>query len=153
MPFLYDSPMSAQDQDSDQRILHLLQLAAHRMRTHSDRKGLEAAGVTTAQAGALFVIAGKPGATQKEIAEALQQRESAVTGMITRLLDAKLVERRPSATDNRAWSLHLTAKGGKALGTLRLVLDELNARINEALGEDGVKQFAAALRAIGGMKL
>ena len=46
MPFLYDSPMSAQDQDSDQRILHLLQLAAHRMRTHSDRKGLEAAGVT-----------------------------------------------------------------------------------------------------------
>src|SRR5882762_2539964 len=136
----------------DQRILHLLQLAAHRLRTHSDRRGLETAGVTTAQAGALFVIAGQPGVTQREIAEALQQRESAVTAMIARLLEARLVER-SSASDNRAWSLHLTDKGANALAALRIELDQLNAKLGEALGEDGMQQLSAALRTVVGLKL
>ncbi len=137
----------------DQRVLHLLQLAAHRLRTHSDRRGLETAGVTTAQAGALFVIAGQPGVTQKEIAQALKLRESAVTAMIARLLEARLVERSSSASDKRAWSLHLTDKGAKALQLLRVELDRLNAKLGEALGEDGMQQLSTALRAIVGLKL
>ena len=137
----------------DQRVLHLLQLAAHRLRKHSDRRGLETAGVTTAQAGALFVIAGQPGATQREIAQALKLRESAVTAMIARLLEARLVERSSSASDKRAWSLHLTDKGAKALAALRVELDQLNAKLGEALGDDGMQQLSAALRTIVSLKL
>lgn len=138
---------------SDQRVLYFLQLAAHRLRTHSDRKGIAVAGVTTAQAGALFVIAGKPGVTQREIARALRQQESAVNGMIARLLEARLVERKDSASDNRAWSLFLTRKGTKALKALRKVLNDINARLIGALGEDGVRDLAASLRAIMSLEL
>ena len=138
---------------SDQRVLHLLQLAAHQVRTQVDRRGIAIAGVTMAQAGALFVIHGKPGATQREIAQALRQRESAVTGMIARLLQARLVERRNSAEDERAWSLFLTPKGSKALVELRKVLNETNAKLTEALGEDGLHQLAAALRAVANLEL
>lgn len=145
--------MPAPDSARDQRVLHLLQLAAHHLRTHSDRRGLETAGVTTAQAGALFVIAGQPGVTQKEIALALKLRESAVTAMIGRLLEARLVERSSSASDKRAWSLQLTDKGEKALLALRIELDQINAKLGEALGEDGMQQLSAALRAIIGLKL
>lgn len=123
------------------------------MRTHSDRKGISAAGVTTAQAGALFVIAGKPGVTQREIARALKQQESAVNGMIARLLEAKLVERKDSASDNRAWSLFMTRKGERALKALRKVLNDINARLTGALGEDGIRDLAASLRTILSMKL
>jgi DNA-binding MarR family transcriptional regulator len=137
---------------SDQRVLHLLQLAAHRVRTHGDRSGIAVAGVTMAQAGALFAIHSKPGATQRELARMLKQGESAVTAMVTRLLEAKLVERRTSAVDERAWSLFLTPKGAKALLELRKLLNEMNARLTDALGEDGVQQLAAALRLIGSME-
>ena len=137
----------------EHRVLHLLQLAAHRVRTHGDRRGIAIAGVTMPQAGALFVIHGKPGATQREIAQALKQRESAVTSMVTRLLEAKLVERKSSADDERAWSLYLTPKGAKALVELRKLLNEMNARLTDALGEDGMQQLGAALRIISGMEL
>lgn len=132
----------------DQRVLHLLQLAAHQVRTQADRRGIAVAGVTMAQAGALFVIHGNPGATQREIAQALRQRESAVTGMISRLLQARLVERKASADDERAWALFLTPKGVKALAELRKVLNEVNTRLTQTLGEDGLRQLAASLRAV-----
>jgi len=137
---------------SDQRVLHLLQLAAHRVRTDVDRDGIAVAGVTMAQAGALFAIHAKPGATQREIAQALRQRESAVTGMIARLLEGKLVERKSSAADDRAWSLFLTPKGAKALLELRKVLNRINARLTDALGEEGVQQLADSLRTIASME-
>ena len=136
----------------DQRVLHLLQLAAHRVRTGVDRDGIAIAGVTMAQAGALFVIHAKPGATQREIAQALRQRESAVTSMIGRLLEARLVERKSSKADDRAWSLFLTPKGSKALLELRKVLHRINARLTDALGEDGVQQLANSLRIIADME-
>jgi len=122
------------------------------VRTDVDRDGSAIAGVTMAQAGALFVIHANPGATQREIAQALKQRESAVTGMITRLLEARLVERKSSATDDRAWSLFLTPKGSKALLELRKVLNRINARLTDVLGEDGVQQLAHSLRTIASME-
>lgn len=120
----------------EQHVLHLLQVAAHRVRTHTDRRGLVVAGITTAQAGALFVIADRPGVTQREIAKALKLRESAVTGMIARLHRAGLVERRYNSSDQRARSWMLTQTGQEALQSLRTVLDEVNGRLTDALGEE-----------------
>jgi len=135
------------------RLYHLLQVAAHRLRTAADRESIARAGVTAAQAGALFVIAKTPGATQRHVADALHQRESAVTAMMTRLISAGLVRRERSPDDARAWLLHLTPDGQRAHDTVRGQSRALNARLKSELGEDDCAALARALEAITKLEL
>jgi len=132
-----------------ERLYHLLQTAAHRLKTRADRDSQGTAGVTAAQAAVMFVIAREGGTTQRRVAEQLKLNESAVTGMVGRLMEAGFVSRAPSATDGRAWTVALTADGEAALERFRGNLELLNAEITAALGgEAEVAQFAAGLRAI-----
>jgi DNA-binding MarR family transcriptional regulator len=130
-----------------ERLYHLLQTAAHRLKIRADRDSQRAAGVTAAQAALMFVIAHVGGPTQRRVAEELRLNESAVTGMIGRLINAGYVSRSPSPTDGRAWTLALTAKGEDALERFRQQLDMLNREITSAIGGDeAVVGFVEALR-------
>jgi MarR family transcriptional regulator, organic hydroperoxide resistance regulator len=133
---------------SDQRIYHLLQLAAHNMRVYADEQCLAAASITTAQAAALHIISGKPGITQRGVAMALKQRESAMTAMVKRLCEAKMLERRESNHDSRAWALFLTDKGSAALEKIKEPLNHINARLSAAIGSSDVNQLAEILRSM-----
>lgn len=132
-----------------ERLYHLLQTAAHRLKTRADRDSQGAAGVTAAQAAVMFVIQREGGTTQRRVAEQLKLNESAVTGMIGRLMDAGFVARAASPTDGRAWTVSLTPGGETALETFRVNLDAMNAEITAALGgEAEVMRFAEGLRAL-----
>jgi len=132
-----------------ERLYHLLQTAAHRLKTRADRDSQGAAGVTAAQAAVMFVIAREGGTTQRRVAEQLKLNESAVTGMVGRLMEAGFVSRTPSPTDGRAWTVTLTQAGTAALERFRGNLDLLNGELTTALGgEAEVVRFAAGLRAI-----
>lgn len=132
-----------------ERLYHLLQTAAHRLKTRADRDSQGVAGVTAAQAAVMFVIARERATTQRRVAEQLKLNESAVTGMVGRLMEAGFVARAPSPTDGRAWTVTLTPAGETALDRFRVNLDALNADITAALGgEAEVARFADGLRAI-----
>jgi MarR family transcriptional regulator, organic hydroperoxide resistance regulator len=114
------------------RIYHRLQLAAHKVQKVADRELLEAAGVTTAQAAVLTVLAAEGPATQREVAQQLGLNESAMTAMIGRLLRLGLLERERDAVDPRAWRLLLNDRG-------RSVLTEVEGRFRRINGSlDGV---------------
>ncbi|MGD2132763.1 MAG: MarR family winged helix-turn-helix transcriptional regulator [Maricaulaceae bacterium] len=130
------------------RIYHHLQVAAHRLKTFADRDGLAHAGVTAAQSGAMFVIARTPGATQRDVAKALHQRESAVTTMVSRLIAGGFVRRDRAETDGRAWTLSLTRKGEKALGIVKARTQRMNAKLKAAMGDADHAALARALDAV-----
>jgi DNA-binding MarR family transcriptional regulator len=132
------------------RIFHLLQLAAHKVKTRGDRDAQAIAGITAAQAAVLFVVRASGGATtQMAVAKQLKQQESAVTAMVSRLLDAGLLTREPSRADRRAWTLRVTPKAEDALRRFRRPLDALNARITKAVGGAAeVDTLARALKNI-----
>ena len=134
--------------EPDQRVFLLLQQAAHRLRIWADRRCVDLAGVTTAQTGALFALHDRPMSTQRELAAALGQRESAVTAMVRRLLDAGLVSRHPSPDDHRAHLLALTPAGTAALNLVRPMVAEFNTMLKRVLGADGPASLAAALRTL-----
>ena len=136
-----------------ERLYHLLQVAAHRLRMLADREATAAASITAAQAGVLFVIESTPGLTQRGVAQALNLGEPAVTAIIGRLLDARLVDRRRSETDARAVTLALTLDGAAALAAVRPALMRVNAVVAAALGEDRSGALAADLRAIAHLPL
>lgn len=134
---------------SDHRVFHMLQLAAHKAKTHADRGALAETGVTAAQAAVMHVISRTPGATQKQVADQLKQKEPAVTAMVGRLMEGGFLARAPSPTDGRAWALRLTTRGEAALAGFRAPLDQLNAGLTRALGGDAeVERFALMLKAI-----
>jgi DNA-binding MarR family transcriptional regulator len=118
----------------DRRVYFLLQRTAHALRLAADRRCLDAAGVTTAQLGALHVIARAPGCTQRHVAGELGQRESAITAMITRLSAAGLVSKAAHPAEHRAAALRTTAAGERALAAGSPAIEEFNAAIRETLG-------------------
>ncbi|SDM40061.1 MarR family winged helix-turn-helix transcriptional regulator [Allokutzneria albata] len=131
--------------EPDQRLFFLLQRAAHQLRTVADRRCVAAAGITTAQLGALFAVRERPGITQQQLAATLGLRESAVTALVGRLTAAGLIAKDPHPSEYRAVVLELTPDGAAALRAARPEIERFNAEMRELLGEDGFTGTAAAL--------
>jgi DNA-binding MarR family transcriptional regulator len=131
------------------RIYHRLQLAAHRIQKAADRVVLQASGVTTAQAAVLAVVAADRDATQRSVARQLGINESAVTAMVARLLDMRLIERIRDDADARTWRLRLTAEGRAGLKKIEAPFRRINERIEAAIDPDALEQLANHLGRIG----
>ncbi|MFJ4933781.1 MarR family winged helix-turn-helix transcriptional regulator [Streptomyces pseudovenezuelae] len=106
---------------------------------------MAAAGVTTAQLGALFAVRDEPGITQQRLARALGLRESAVTALVGRLTAAGLVSKSAHPREHRAVVLELTVPGADALRAAQPEIDRFNADLREALGDDGFAGAATAM--------
>ncbi|MEU8712558.1 MULTISPECIES: MarR family winged helix-turn-helix transcriptional regulator [unclassified Streptomyces] len=134
--------------EPDQRLFFLLQRAAHQLRTTADRRLLATAGITTAQLGALLALGDRPGSTQQQLAQVLQLRESGITALVRRLLDAGLVTRHRHPDQHRAVVLELTERGAGVLGTARPEIDRFNAELRALLGADRFTDTAEALHSL-----
>ena len=102
------------------------------------------AGVTPQQHQALLAIKGFPGrdrVTVGELAERLQLRHHSIVELVDRLMDLKLVARRPSDTDRRQVHVQLTARGEQ-------ILDKLSSAHEEQLRRIG-PELSAALKRLG----
>ena len=131
------------------RLYHRLQLAAHRIQKAADRAVLQASGVTTAQAAVLTVVAGDRDATQRSVARQLGINESAVTAMVARLMDMRLIERIRDDEDARTWRLLLTAEGRAGLKKVEGPFRTINARLEAALDASELEHLADYLGRIG----
>ena len=104
---------------SKHRVYHKLQVASHRLQKAADRAIIAAAGITTAQAAVLSIVASEGSASQRSVARKLGLNESALTAMTTRLRNLGLLDRLPDEVDSRAWSLRLTAPARRGTGCSR----------------------------------
>ncbi|GAA3217448.1 MarR family winged helix-turn-helix transcriptional regulator [Actinocorallia longicatena] len=129
----------------DDRLYFLLQRAAHRLRARADRLCKDAAGISTAQLGALFAVRDEPGITQQGLAGVLGLGESAVTALVARLEAAGLVDRRPHPAEHRAVALHLTGGGAAALEAVGPTIEAFNAELRALLGDEDFLRASAAL--------
>ena len=72
---------------------------------------LKAIGLSIPQFDLLSTLTEREGLTQQELAERLYVTKGNVSGLVYRLVEAGLVERRAIAGDRRSHALHLTAEG------------------------------------------
>lgn len=93
-------------------------------------------GVTPGQFGVLELIANNEGLSQSALARALDVDRSTIVGVLDRLQDAGLVERRPSPRDRRSHELHLSAKGAEQVGRVRRAIAEHEARMLRGLSAE-----------------
>lgn len=72
---------------------------------------LRAIGISTAQFDLLSTLTEREGITQRDLAERLYVTKGNVSGLVDRLVDAGLVDRRVIPGDRRSYALHLTDAG------------------------------------------
>lgn len=130
------------------RFYSRLQIAAHTLKKSSDRRLLEVAGVTTAQMSALVIIASEETTTQTRLAAELGLNDSAITAMMRRLIDLKMVTRVRDNKDGRAWLLKLTKIGAEAVKKTDVISDQTSAKVDELLGEKTIATVVAAMELI-----
>lgn len=71
-------------------------------------------GLSTAQFDLLSTLTEQEGITQRDLAERLYVTKGNVSGLVDRLVEAGLVDRRAIPGDRRSYALHLTDNGRKA---------------------------------------
>lgn len=131
------------------RLYHRLQIASHRAQKAADRAVLDAAGVTTAQAAVLAVVAANEPVAQRVIADQLGLNESAVTAMVARLLKLELIVRKRDEADARAWRLSLSREGRQALKHVEKPFQGINQTMENALSPTEIVQLADLLGRLG----
>lgn len=132
----------------ERRLYFQLQRTAHRLQKIADRALLAAAGITTAQAAVLAIVAGTADATQRDVARTLGINESAMTALATRLVEMGLIERHRSPDDPRAWRMRVTPEGTEAARRATVAFAAINTMIDAAMGEGGSAAMARDLDAI-----
>lgn len=130
------------------RFYSRLQIAAHKLKKDSDRLLLDVAGVTTAQISALAIVASEKTVTQTVLAKELGLNDSAITAMVRRLIDQKMVQRTRDDSDGRAWLLELTDTGAEAVDRAASIMNQTHVKVDELLGEKTIATVVAALELI-----
>ena len=131
----------------ERRFVYLLSVAQRRVQNWT-RAG-EHREVTSAQAGVLFLLGQEEGVLMGDVARTLGLGPSGATGLIDRMEQAGLVERRPDETDGRAARLFLTSQGRALRTVAKERAASVNARLTEGFSEgelDTVARWLAAVR-------
>ena len=92
-------------------------------------------GLSVAQLDLLSTLTEAEGITQRDLAERLYVTKGNVSGLVDRLVEAGLVDRRAIPGDRRSYDLHLTAEGRKAalagMETQQLFVNETVGQLSE----------------------
>ena len=86
-------------------------LRLHRRVAGAIAAELKSIGLSIPQFDLLSTLSEREGATQQELAERLYVTKGNVSGLVDRLVEAGLVERRAAAGDRRSHALHHTGQG------------------------------------------
>jgi DNA-binding MarR family transcriptional regulator len=132
----------------DDRLIFLIGQARQRLYAQLDKALLDKAGVTTAQAGALFFLSQKDGCLLMELSKGLMLDKSAITRLTERLERKALIVRRPCPHDGRAVRVHLTPAGRWAAKVCLTTVKVYNEAIKEGFAEGEIESFSRILQTV-----
>ncbi len=119
---------------ADRRFVFLLNVAQRRLQRWVAVRAQDS-GVTASQSGLLFVLGQRDGVLMGEAGAALDLGPPGISGLVDRMMTAKLIQRRPDPEDGRAWRLWLTPAGRTALAQSKAGVSEINARLTEGFSD------------------
>jgi DNA-binding MarR family transcriptional regulator len=138
------------------RLFHLLHTSHRAVFREADKMLLDQFGVSAAQHAVLMFLVNKPGSLVGELASAVGLSSAAASGLISRMADGGLLERRQSPNDKRASELYASEKGQAIVAGGAALVKQGNERLAEGFSEEDlavVERFLStvAKRAADGM--
>ena len=118
----------------ERRFVFLLNVAQRRLQRWIAAQAHDS-GATAAQSGLLLVLGQRDGLLMGEAGAALDLGPPGISGLVDRMMTAKLIQRRADPEDGRAWRLWLTPAGRAALAETKAGLVEINARLTDGFSE------------------
>ncbi|GEP10472.1 MarR family winged helix-turn-helix transcriptional regulator [Methylobacterium gnaphalii] len=113
----------------------------HRRVTAAVGLELRALGLSIPQFDVLSTLTEQEGLTQQDLAGRLYVTKGNVSGLIDRLVEAGLVERRAIPGDRRSHALHLTSEGSRLARKALAVQTDYVSRTLGRLGSDNVAEL------------
>jgi DNA-binding MarR family transcriptional regulator len=104
--------------------------------------------ITPRQKATLIAVYQRPGVSQKMLAEHLFMDRVTVAEMVNRLVARRLIERRPSAEDQRAYELFLAADGAAMLNRVMPRDASVERAILRPLSKEDEELFKRCLRLV-----
>lgn len=139
-----DASLAGDGFDPRREASRKMTIIARLMRRRFDQ-AMATRGVTRAQWTLIIVAARMPGASQRDIADALEVTEAAAGRLIERLCEDGLLERRVDASDKRARRVFLTEKAKPLLEIFSQAGLGVEASTFAGLSEPDIVHFAALL--------
>lgn len=121
---------------ADPRIFHLLHLSHRAIFRAADRVLMDRFGITAGQNAVLLYLHKHEGAMMGAVAAALGLKNAATSGLVDRMEQKDLVERRPSTSDGRAYELYLKPYGRDIAEQSKAIIKASNDYLLEGL-DDG----------------
>ncbi len=115
---------------------HYLLMAAQGMFQRAVMAELSQAGLTAGQPKVLDYLGLHDGSMQKHIAAGCQIDPATLTGLLSRMEEKGLIERRSRDGDRRSLYVYLTAEGWEKQKLVRSVLERMETQLLDSLGED-----------------
>ena len=130
----------------ERRFVYLLSVAHRRVQNWMRNEKGE---TTAAQAGVLFLLGRKDGALVGDVARSLGLGVPGASGLVERMVDARLVERRPDERDGRSSRLYLTKSGSALRVNAMSAAADVNARLVDGFTESELEIVARWLAHVG----
>lgn len=117
-----------------------------RLMRRTFQQRLEGCGLTFAQARALITVSRNEGVRQVDLAELLEVQSITLARLVDQLVEAGLIERRPSPNDRRAYQIYLTEAAAPHLATIDKIANSIRDDALRDLDERQVGIIFLALR-------
>ncbi len=121
-----------------------LAIVSRMMRQHFDRR-VSDIGVTRSQWTMFLIVARRPGATQREIANALDMSEASAGRLIDRMCADGLLIRKPRDNDRRAHAICLTEQAQPLLSQIGEIARNSEARVFKNFSDEELVEFGRLL--------
>jgi len=129
----------------DRRLFLLTEIAARRLNRAADLRLKSEAGVSAAQAAVLFLLLRRGERRMGAISDVLSLNPPAVTGLVDRMVKADFVKKKTDQGDRRGAVVALTPSGRHAAEQADTILKDMNAALEDTLGEDAADALHDAL--------
>ncbi|HZG14047.1 MAG TPA: MarR family transcriptional regulator [Candidatus Bathyarchaeia archaeon] len=106
-------------------------------------------GITTTQCALLHVLWEQDGLKGIELGERLRIDGATITGMLDRLEQNGIIERRPDSRDRRINLIFVTDKGKELEGPVKAVMKEVDGAVLKGFTEEEAAIFKKMMTAIG----
>ncbi len=137
------------DRESEAELLANLAADFERLANKNLQTALAADSLQIRRLGAsayrcLNIIEANPGVQPSSLAAWMHMETHSVSGLLNRMEDAELIERRRGKVDRRVVMVYITPAGRMVGAKARAVFGEVNAVVTESFGREGLAVLSAA---------